>query len=97
MVKSTEPEITHRSSAEGLFHVLFSGGTRDEIQPDLDRLSADDRQTVLCSACYVVDEVAGNCTELASTISDTLSGNCLYYQNGLRRCGMVPVILHDRD
>lgn len=62
MVNSTDPEIAHRSSPESLFHVLLSGGTRDEIQPDLDRLSSDDRQTVLCSACYVVEEVAANCT-----------------------------------
>jgi hypothetical protein len=78
-----------------LFEILLAGGTRDEIQPDLDRLPTDERQTVLCSVCYVVDEVAANCKELASTISDTLSGNCLYYQNGLRRCGLVPVILNE--
>ena len=94
MVKSTEPEFAHCPSAEDLFQVLLSGGTRQEIQPDLERLSADDRQTVLCSACYVIDEVAVNCRELAGTISDTLSGNCLYFQNGLRRCGLVPVILN---
>jgi hypothetical protein len=93
MVKSTEPEFAHCPSAEDLFHVLLSGGTREEVQSDLDHLTKEDRQTVLCSACYVVDEVAANCKELASTISDTLNGNCLYYQNGLRRCGLVPVIL----
>ena len=95
MVKSTEPEFAHCSSAEDLFHFLLSGGTPDEIQPNLDRLPTDERQTVLCSACYVVDEVAANCKALASTISDTLSGNCLYYQKGLRRCGLVPVILNE--
>ena len=85
--------MTPRPEARALFEVLLAGAAREEIQSDLDRLNKEDRQTVLCSACYVVDEVAANCKELASTISDTLSGNCLYYQNGLRRCGLVPVIL----
>jgi len=60
-----------------LFEALLAGTSPNEIQAELDQLTAEDRQAVLCTACYLLDELAANCPERADEISAVILANCL--------------------
>ena len=68
-----------------LFETLLAGAFPNEIQPELDRLTAEDRQAVLCTACYLLDELAANCPERANEIGAVIAANCLMYHCSGRR------------
>jgi len=55
-----------------LFETPLAGTSPNEIQAELDRLAAEDRQAVLCTACYLLDAPAANCPERACHIVITL-------------------------
>jgi hypothetical protein len=59
-----------------VFEILLAGSPPNEIQPELDRLTAEDRQAVLCTACYLLDELAADCPERADEIGSVIAANC---------------------
>jgi len=59
-----------------MFETLLAGTSPNEIQPELDRLTVEDRQAVLCTACYLLDELAANCPERADEIGAVIAANC---------------------
>ena len=71
-----------------LFETLLAGASASEIQPELDQLTAEDRQAVLCTACYLLDELAANCPERADAIGAVIAANChMCYCSGRRKRG----------
>ena len=68
-----------------LFETLLAGTSQNEIQPELDRLTVEDRQAVLCTACFLLDEIAANCPERADNIGAFIAANCLMYHCSGRR------------
>ena len=74
-------------TAEDVLEALVSGSTASETQPSPDRLPTTDRQAVLCTACFMMEEVAANCQEWADEISEVITLNCSFYKSGIRTCG----------
>jgi len=71
-----------------LFETLLAGASPNEIQPELDRLTAEDRQAVLCTACYLLDELGANCPERADDVGAVIAANChMYHCSGRRTSG----------
>jgi hypothetical protein len=68
-----------------MFETLLAGTAPNEIQSELDRLTAEDRQAVLCTACYLQDELAANCPERADEIGAVIAVNCLMSHCTFRR------------
>jgi hypothetical protein len=60
-----------------LLETLLAGTSPTEIQPELDRLTAEDRQAVLCTACYLLDELTANCPQRADEIGAVIGAYCL--------------------
>jgi len=60
-----------------VFELLLAGTSADEVRLYLERLTAEDRQAVLCTACYLLDELAANCPERANEIGAVIAANCL--------------------
>jgi hypothetical protein len=76
------------------FEILLAGTAPNEIQPELDRLTAEDRQAVLCTACYLLDELAAKYPERADEIEAVIAANCqLYHCSGKRTHGRHPADL----
>lgn len=65
---------------------LMAGIAADEIETRLHALSSTERQTVLCTACYLLDEVKANCIERGDEIVKTLRKNCPLYRSKNNRC-----------
>jgi hypothetical protein len=59
-----------------VFEILLAGTSADEVQLYLDQLTAEDRQAVLCTACYLLDELAANCHERSEDIGAFIAANC---------------------
>jgi hypothetical protein len=74
-------------TADEVLEALANGSYAGEIQPSLDRLPATDRQAVLCTACFMIEEVSSNCQEWADEISEVITLNCSLYKAGIRTCG----------
>jgi hypothetical protein len=66
-------------TGQELFETLLAGTFPNEIQAELDRLTAEDRQAVLCTACYLLDKLAANCPERANEIDAIIAANCRMY------------------
>jgi hypothetical protein len=60
-----------------VFETLLAGSSPSEIQPELDQLTAEDRQAVLCTACYLLNELAADCPQRADEIVAVIAANCL--------------------
>jgi len=59
-----------------VFEALLAGSSADEVQLYLGQLTVEDRQAVLCTACYLLDEIAVNCHERAEEIGAFIAANC---------------------
>jgi hypothetical protein len=59
-----------------VFETLLAGSSPDEIQSELDQLTAEDRQAVLCTGCYLLDELAADCPGRADQIGAVITANC---------------------
>ena len=69
-----------------LFDALLAGSSADDIHFAVLHLPDTDRQSFLCTACDMRDEVAANCVPRALAIDHLLNGNCSDYRNGARTC-----------
>lgn len=69
-----------------VLEALLAGASVEELEAQLDTLAAEERQTVLCTACYVLDEVRANCVERADEIAEFLQRNCRYFIAGQKTC-----------
>jgi hypothetical protein len=69
-----------------LFDELIAGGSSEELGPGLAELTPDARLAVLCTACFLVEEIAANCQERAANLGEIITANCRFYENGLRTC-----------
>ena len=71
-----------------LFESLLAGTSANDIQSELARLTVEARQAVLCTACYLLDELAANCPERADEIGAVIAANChMCYCSGRRTSG----------
>jgi hypothetical protein len=74
-------------TVEEVLEALASGSSASEAQPLLNGLPITDRQAVLCTACFMMEEVAANCQQWADEISELITLNCSFYKAGIRTCG----------
>jgi len=77
------PDLT---TPTGVLDELMAGTPVEEVEPHLQRLVADDRQTVLCTVCFILDDVRKNCPERADDITEILKRDCRFYVLGDRTC-----------
>jgi hypothetical protein len=56
--------------------LILGGASKDEVQTNLDRLTPASRQAVLCTARYLLDEIATNCRERAEEIEAVIETHC---------------------
>lgn len=70
----------------GVLEAVLAGRPAFEIEPSLQELSRDDRQTVLCTVCSIHNEIASNCLEYAHEVSALLTSHCPLYVNGIATC-----------
>ncbi len=63
---SVEANMTDREILEQ----LISGASADEIRTLLGKLTAEDRQAVLCTACFLVPEIGANCRRSSNIARD---------------------------
>lgn len=74
-------------TVEEVLEAFASGTAACDIQPFLDELPTTDRLAVLCTACFMIEEVSANCHEWADEISEVVTRNCSSYKAGIRTCG----------
>ena len=65
---------------------LLSGSGLETIEASFRRLTADEKQTCLCEACYILDELRTNCVEPADEIAKLLDLHCRFFVSGRRSC-----------
>jgi len=65
---------------------LLAGGTAAELQPQISRLPLMDVHALLCSACWMRDDIASNCSEYAQKVDKLLTRNSGIYAAGVRGC-----------
>lgn len=73
-----------------IFEMLIRGVHADQVQARLDRLTAEDRQAVLCTACFLMPEIKATCPERAQEIADFIEANCAMPCSGRKVCGQNP-------
>jgi len=69
-----------------ILDALLSGAAGEELESQLQQLEPPERQTVLCTACYMLDEVKATCVERAYEIAQILETNCRFFRSGVRTC-----------
>lgn len=69
---------------------MLGGAPLDEVQTNLDRLTPAARQAVLCTACYLLDEIATNCRERAEEIEAVIETNCVSCRADEKLCARFP-------
>jgi hypothetical protein len=74
------------TTAEAVLDALLAGTPIDELEPHLQQLASQERQTVLCTACFILDEVRANCPERADEIVEILERDCGSYCSGKKTC-----------
>ena len=79
------------ATAQEVLEALATGTAANEIQSSLDWLPSTDRQAVLCTVCFTVDEVAANCQDWADEIAKVITLNCSFYKASVRTCGFSRV------
>jgi len=72
--------------AQQVVDALLAGSTAVELQPEVSRLPIMELHALLCSACWMRDEIASNCVEYAEEIDKLLTRNCGIYAAGVRGC-----------
>ena len=65
---------------------LLAGSTAEELQPEVSQLPIMEVHALLCSACWMRDEIANNCTAYAAEVDALLTRNCGIYAAGVRGC-----------
>ena len=83
------------ANAQEVLEALASGTAASEIQPSLDRLPSTDRQAVLCTVCFTVEEIAANCQDWSDQIAKVITLNCSFYKAGVRTCGFSKIAVGD--
>lgn len=73
-------------TATDVLEVLLAGAPVEELEAHLQQLEFQERQTALCTACYMLDEVKATCLERAEGIADILERNCRFFRSGVRTC-----------
>jgi hypothetical protein len=73
-----------------IFEMLRSGAAADEVQNRLAQLTAEDRQAVLCTACFLVDEIKEEYPDRAGEILDFIASKCaMRCSANPRRCVLL--------
>lgn len=82
--------MSDSQAAPQVLDALLSGMTTEEIDIRLRALNSVERQAVLCTVCYLLDEVKVNCLERGEEIATVLTRHCPRYRSG-ERCGDLGV------
>lgn len=85
-VRSADNRVALLPKENAVFNELIAGSSPQELQPGLTSLSSEARQAVLCTACFLIEEIAVNCEERAANIAEVITANCQHYQGGVRTC-----------
>jgi hypothetical protein len=78
----------------GVLDALGAGVSSEEVQLAVKGLPIYQRYTVLCSACYMRDEIAVTCPERANSLGEIVTKSCPFYFSGRRTCPRPLVSQH---
>lgn len=81
------------ATLEGILDALGAGESSEEVQLAVKGLPIHQRYAVLCSACYMRDEIAITRPEQANSLGEIVSKNCPFYFSGRRTCPR-PLVSH---
>lgn len=84
--------MTDLSRATSVLNALMAGSPAEEVERDLEQLDPDERQTLLCTACYLMNEVRVNCEQRAEEIAAILRRNSRCYPHGSSKCDQAEVL-----
>jgi len=65
---------------------LLAGSTAVELQPEVSQLPIMELHALLCSACWMRNDIASNCAAYADEVDKLLTRNCGIYAAGVRGC-----------
>jgi hypothetical protein len=74
------------TTIEGVLEAFEAGISGEEVQLAIKRLPIHERYAVLCTACYMRDEIAITCPERAKCLGEIVTKNCPFYFSGRRTC-----------
>jgi hypothetical protein len=64
-----------RSPASRLFDALMAGLSATDLQPLIEKLTNNDRQTLLCMVCFFVSDTETS-SERAAELKQVMANNC---------------------
>ena len=67
-----------QSPASKLFDALMAGLSAAKLQPFIEKLTKNDRQTLLCMVCFIGSD-AETSSERAAELKQVLSNNCEFF------------------
>lgn len=76
-------------TAKAVFDAIFAGTPAAEIEVLLQSLTEEERQVVVCTACYVLNEIAANCQQRAAEVSQVVALHCHRYAQLQETCFQI--------
>ena len=70
----------------GVFEAILGGTQASTVAPDLNQLSKEERQSLLCTVCAMHDEIARNCLGHAQEVRNLLTAECPMFIKGVATC-----------
>ena len=69
-----------------IMNALLAGSAAVELQPQISRLPIMEVHALVCSACWMRNDIASNCVAYAEEVDRLLTKNCGIYAAGVRGC-----------
>ena len=69
-----------------ILDALLAGSTAAELQSNVSRLPIMEVHALLCSACWMRNDIASNCAAYGTEVDKLLTRNCGIYAAGVKGC-----------
>jgi hypothetical protein len=76
-------------TARQAIDALLAGSTAVELQPEVSQLPLMELHPLVCSACWMLNDIAGNCADYAEEADKLLTRNCGLCAAGVHGCGRL--------
>jgi hypothetical protein len=74
------------STYDCVFETIMAGYPAHEVMPHLQNLTGDERQTLLCTVCSMLDEITCNCRDHGAEVATILTLGCPLFLDGRATC-----------
>ena len=78
--------VPNLTTAQLAVDALLAGSTAAELQSEVSRLPIVELHALVCTACWMRDEIASNCAAYAEEVDKLLTKNCGIFAAGVRGC-----------